>query len=104
MDANTAYHGSLALDNSGKQLKVAGIIAEWLTLMQPFKNKRFYMFHTLREFFNSWKHESASTITLFEKLTDESLDQKYMLKEGHWRDSTISLKHFRNAFQSTSWD
>jgi uncharacterized damage-inducible protein DinB len=34
------------------------------------------MFHTLREFYNTWKHESASTISLFEKLTDESLDQK----------------------------
>ena len=34
------------------------------------------MFHSLREFFNTWKHESASTISLFEKLTDESLDQK----------------------------
>ncbi len=34
------------------------------------------MFHTLQEFYNTWKHESASTISLFEKLTDESLDHK----------------------------
>ena len=34
------------------------------------------MFHTLQEFFNTWKHESASTISLFEKLTDNSLDSK----------------------------
>jgi len=34
------------------------------------------MFHTLQEFYNTWKHESAATIKLFEKLTDESLDQK----------------------------
>ena len=34
------------------------------------------MFHTLQEFYNTWKHESASTVNLFEKLTDESLDQK----------------------------
>lgn len=34
------------------------------------------MFHTLQEFYNTWKHESASTISLLERLTDESLDQK----------------------------
>jgi len=34
------------------------------------------MFHTIREFLNTWKHESASTISLFEKLTDDSLDHK----------------------------
>jgi uncharacterized damage-inducible protein DinB len=34
------------------------------------------MFHTLKEFLNTWKYESASTISLFEKLTDESLDNK----------------------------
>ncbi len=34
------------------------------------------MFHTIQEFLNTWKHESASTASLFEKLTDESLDQR----------------------------
>ena len=34
------------------------------------------MFHTLQEFYTTWKHESASTISLFDRLTDESLDHK----------------------------
>jgi uncharacterized damage-inducible protein DinB len=34
------------------------------------------MFHTIKEFQQTWKQESASTISLFERLTDESLDHK----------------------------
>jgi len=34
------------------------------------------MFHSLQEFYTTWKHESASTLSLFERLTDESLDHK----------------------------
>lgn len=44
------------------------------------------MYHTLKDFFKKWNYESESTLKVFQRLTDDSLEQKVTPEGRSLRD------------------